>query len=57
MKNLENMELVDLAKRLNEIRWEQDKLEIEHNQIIKEIWNRIPSLKDDENLQPKTKTK
>lgn len=57
MKDLENMELLDLAKRLNEIRWEQDKLEIEHNQIIKEIWNRIPSLKDDENLQPKTKTK
>ena len=57
MKDLENIELVDLVKRLNEIRWEQDKLEIEHNQIIKEIWNRIPSLKDDENLQPKTKTK
>ena len=57
MKDLEKIALVDLVKRLNEIRWEQDKLEIEHNQIIKEIWNRIPILKDDENLQPKTKTK
>lgn len=50
MKDKSNGELVI---RLSEIDREIDKLQIEYNQIIKEIWERIPSLKGDENLQPK----
>lgn len=52
MKNKSNMELVT---RLSEIDREIDKLQIEYNQIIKEIWDRIPSLKGDENLQCKVR--
>lgn len=45
-----------LATRLNEIQVEQQKLEIEYNQIVKELWDIIPKLKDDPNLQPIQKT-
>ena len=40
----------DLAIRLNEINIERDRLDIEYNEIVKEIWRRIPSVKDDPNL-------
>ena len=43
---------------------EQDKLEIksmelekEYNEITYELWGRIPSLKDDENIQPKKRVR
>jgi len=49
--------ILELATRINEIRVEQQKLEIEYNSIVKELWDRIPSLKDDPNLQIKEKTK
>lgn len=53
MKDLKNIPLIDLANRLNEIRKERDKLDLEELNIIKECWDRIPSLKDDVNMQPK----
>lgn len=53
MKDLKDVPLIDLAHRLNQIRVEQQKLELEHNLIVNELWERIPSLKDDENIQPK----
>lgn len=53
MKDLKNIPLIDLAHRLNQIRVEQQKLELEYNLIVNELWERIPSLKDDENIQPK----
>ena len=40
----------ELVVRLNEIRVLQQKLDMEHNQIIKELWDMIPSLKGDPNL-------
>lgn len=42
-----------LVTRLNEIRAERDKLDIEYNKIVHELWDMIPSLKDDPNIQLK----
>ena len=53
MKDLKDVPLIDLAHRLNQIRVEQQKLELEHNMIVHELWDRIPSLKTDCNIQPK----
>lgn len=52
--------ILQLVYRLNEIMIEQDRLEIksmkleeEYNAIVYELWGRVPSLKEDENIQPK----
>lgn len=57
---MRNMTILQLVYRLNDIMVEQNKLEIksmelekEYNEIVYELWGRIPSLKDDENIQPK----
>lgn len=50
MQQLETKSTKDLAIRLNEIMIERDRLDIEYNEIVKEIWGRIPSVKDDPNL-------
>ena len=42
-----------LVTRLNEIRAEQTKLDIEYNEIAHALWDMIPSLKDDPNIQLK----
>lgn len=47
--------IYELATRLNQIMIEQQRLEIEYNQIVYELWERIPSLKEDVDIQPKTK--
>lgn len=47
----------ELCTRLNEINREMDNLEIEQNKIVKELWEMIPSLKDDVNIQPKNRVK
>lgn len=56
--------ILDLVYRLNEIMVEMDKLEIrsmeledEYNQIVYELWGKIPSLKNDENIQPKRRVR
>lgn len=56
----ENMSILQLAMRLNEIIKEQSntgrstpELDEEYNAIVYELWGRIPNLKDDENIQPK----
>lgn len=54
MKNKSNYELVN---RLNQIRVEVQKLWIEHNQIIEELHNRLPHLKNDADLQPNKKVR
>lgn len=41
-----------LAQRLNEIRKQKQELEMEENSIIYKLWELIPSLKDDPNLEP-----
>lgn len=43
----------ELVTRLNEIEKEKNRLDLEYNRIVHELWNRVPSLKDDVNLQPK----
>lgn len=50
---MRNKTLADLIKRLNNIEVEKNKLDIEYNKIVHELWDRIPSLKEDVNLQPK----
>ena len=49
--------LFELCTRLNEINKEMDNLEMEQSKIIKELWERLPSLKDDVNIQPKIRKK
>lgn len=43
----------ELADRLNQIMVEKNKLDIEYNMIVKELWDRIPSLTNDPNLELK----
>lgn len=52
MEDLSNQSTKDLVMRLNNIRVTQDKLCIEYNYIIRELWNRYPNLTEDEDLQP-----
>ena len=54
---MKNKTVYELATRLNQIMIEQQKLEIEYNQIVYELWERIPSLNDNIDIQPKTKYK
>lgn len=39
-----------LVTRLKEIKIERDKLDTEYNGIVQELWDMIPSLKDDHNI-------
>ena len=50
---MKDKSLFELCTRLNEINKEMDNLEMEQSKIVKELWERIPSLKDDVNIQPK----
>ena len=47
----------ELCNRLNQIRVEVQKLWIEHNQIIEELHNRLPHLKNEPDLQPKKRVR
>lgn len=49
--------LFELANRLNEIEQEKYKLDLEYNKIVNELWERIPALKNDKNIQPKKKAR
>lgn len=71
MSDLTKMSLLKLANRLNEIEIQRQQLYLkniendnqlkmlddEYNEIVYELWNRIPSLKDDVNIQPKKKVR
>lgn len=64
---MKNKSIKELVFRLNEIlkeqqqlgikqitlEEEQDKLNQEYNEIVYELWNRIPSLKDEPDIQPR----
>ena len=61
---MENKSILELANRLNEIIKEKNRLGIllndldkEYDSIVYELWNRIPSLKEDVNIQPKRRVK
>ena len=48
---MEDKTTYQLVMRLNQIMYERDKLDIEHNRIVKELQRRMPHLKDDKNIQ------
>ena len=64
---MKNKSIKELVFRLNEIlkeqqqlgikqitlEEEQNKLNQEYNEIVYELWNRIPSLKDEPDIQPR----
>lgn len=54
----------ELVERLNQIMVERKKLEIniyeldrEHDEIVFKLWERLPNLKGDPNIQPKKKVR
>lgn len=56
--------VLQLAMRLNEILKESNGLELklmtldkEYNEIVSELWERIPCLRNDVNIQPKKMVK
>lgn len=53
MKDIKDKSIKELADRLNAIMIEKNNLDMEYNQIVKELWDRIPSLKTDPNLELK----
>lgn len=53
--NLKTWTVYDLAMRLNMIMVEQQQLDLEHNAIVQELWNRIPSIKESPDIQPKVR--
>ena len=50
---MKNKTTLELAQRLNAIEKQRNELDIEFNMIVGELWQRIPSLKEDVNLQKK----
>lgn len=53
MKDFKKTATVDLVHRLNNIEIEKQKLDIEWNLIIQELWYRIPTLSNSVDIQPK----
>lgn len=49
--------ILELAIRLNQIEKELNELQIEYNVIVQELWERIPTTKNDENIQMKKRIK
>lgn len=56
--------VLELATRLNEIEKERNSIDIrllelnkEYNDIVYELWDRIPNLKEDVDMQPKKMVK
>ena len=61
---MKSKSIKELVNRLNEIMIEQHHMEIksiqlekEYNEIVYELWSRIPSLTEDTNIQPKKRVK
>lgn len=61
---MKNRSIMQLATRLNEIEIEKNNLDMkmmelnkEYNEIVYELWGRIPSLKEDVDMQPKKMVK
>lgn len=62
MNDFSDKTVYDLAVRLNQLMVEGNRLEMqmmqvnkEFNEIVQELWTRIPNLKNDVDLQPKTR--
>lgn len=50
-ENLSTKSVKQLADRLNTIMIIRDKLALEHSKVVQELLERMPSLKDDPNLE------
>lgn len=48
---IEDKTTFELITRINELMKERNKIDIEHNEIVKELQRRMPHLKDDKNLE------
>lgn len=53
--SLKSKSIYELAMRLNMIMVEQQQLDLEHNRIVQELWDRIPSVKESPDIQPKVR--
>ena len=53
--SLKSKSVYELAMRLNYIMVEQQQLDLEHNRIVQELWDRIPSVKESPDIQPKVR--
>ena len=49
--------ILELAIRLNQIEKELNELQIEYNVIVQELWERIPTTKNGDNIQMKKRVK
>lgn len=56
MKELDDIELKDI-KFNYQMELEKNRLIQEYNGIIEALWGRIPTLKDDVNIQPKKRVR
>lgn len=61
---MKDKSVYELATRLNELTKELNTLELreitligEYDEIVYELWRRIPTLKDDVDIQPKRKVR
>lgn len=61
---MKDKSVFELATRLNELTKELNTLELreitlisEYDEIVYELWRRIPTLKDDVDIQPKRKVR
>jgi len=61
---VDNKSVFDLVMRLNNITRELDGLALqemalikEHDEIVCELWQRVPNLKDNPDIQPKRKVR
>jgi hypothetical protein len=48
---MQNKSTYELVMRLNRLMIERNKIDMEHNEIVKELQRRIPQLKNDENIK------
>lgn len=53
MKNIKETPLIDLLHEMDKIEKDIDKLIIKRNEIIFELWRRVPTLENEEEFQPK----
>ena len=53
MEDLKSKTVKELADRLNAIMVARNQLDLEYNKVVLELWERIPSLKGNANLELK----
>ena len=53
MKNIKETPLIDLLHEIDKIEKDIEKLITIRNEIIFELWERIPNLENEEEFQPK----